>query len=154
MMTSPKTSWLEDRNRFLAERIQEAWEELSHTLSVVGRDPEYSGILPLKDPKILPFLEKPGVFLVIGPTPDLPILHVGTAQGPMGRNLWARLVPASLRGFVWRWEEESDPAPTYAACIAFDEGWGLIPSMKTLLVHRMADHLPGRELDPNAAPFL
>ena len=72
----------------------------------------------------------------------------------MGRNLWARLQPASFQGFAWRWEESSDPAPTYAACIAFDEGWGLIPSMKTLLVQGMGDLLPSRNPDPKSAPFL
>lgn len=153
-MTDPTTSSLENRSRFLAERVHKAWEELSHALSLSGKDPGFSGILSLEDPELLPFLEKPGVFLIIGPTPDLPFLHVGAAQGPMGRNLWARLQPASFQGFVWRWEEVSDPAPTYAACIAFDEGWELIPSMKTLLVHGMGDFLPSRSPDPKAAPFL
>ena len=144
----------EDRNRLLSETVQTTWEELSEALSVSKRDPEFSGILSLKDPRLLPFLQKSGVFLVIGPMPELPILHVGAAQGPMGRNLWARLEPDSFSGFVWRWEEESDPPPTYAACIAFDASSGLIPSMKTLLVHRMADSLPWTNPDPSKAQFL
>ena len=153
-MTAPSTSSLEDQNRFLAESIRGAWEDLSYALSLSEKAPEFSGILPLEDPELLPFLEKPGVFLIIGPTPGLPFLHVGAAQGPMGRNLWARLQPASFQGFAWRWEESSDPAPTYAACIAFEEGWGLIPSLRTLLVHRLGNHLPSRNPDPKAAPFL
>lgn len=101
-MTSPEITLLEAQNQLLAGHIQAAWADLSHALSAPGRDPEYSGILSLKDPTLLPILEKPGVFLVMGPTPGLPILHVGAAQGPMGRNLWARLVPSSCEGFVWR----------------------------------------------------
>jgi len=144
----------ESRNRLLSETVRTTWEELSEALCVSKRDPEFSGILSLKDPGLLPFLQKSGVFLVIGPMPELPILHVGAAQGPMGRNLWARLEPASLSGFVWRWEEASEPPPTYAACIAFDVGSGLIPSMKTLLVQRMADSLPWTNPYPSNAPII
>lgn len=124
---------LAERAGFLETLTRECWSELSSSLEEKGPPPEFSGIHSLRDPLLHPFLELPGVFLILGPTPDFTILHIGAAQGPMGRKVWARLEPLSLGRFAWRWEAESDPEPTYAACIVFSGNWGLIPAMKALV---------------------
>lgn len=129
---------LRERTELLEILTRESWNELSSSLEEKGPPPEFSGIHSLRDPLLLPFLELPGVFLILGPTPDFAILHIGAAQGPMGRKVWARLQPLSLGRFAWRWEAESDPAPTYAACIVFSGNWGLIPAMKALVTREGA----------------
>jgi len=144
MKSDSQTHYFSERERLLGNCLKNSWRELAFALAGNEEQPEFSGIISLADPKLLPFLEKPGVFLIIGPEPSLPILHVGASQGPISGSLWARLEQTPGEGFVWRWEELSDPPPTFAACLTFERGWGLILSMKTLVVQQLGRDSEGQ----------
>ena len=58
-------------NRFLGGVVRETWDDLDRALRITENTPDFSGILPLGDPALRPYLNKPGVFFILGPQPSL-----------------------------------------------------------------------------------
>ncbi len=124
-------------NRFLGKLVGDTWRELARNLGGHRAYPEYSGICPLGDPKLLPFLDQPGVFLIFGPAPELRILFLGSSQAPLSAAVFSRISRDPASGFRWRWEGSTTHSPTFIACIAMEEEWTLIRPFKTLLARRL-----------------
>lgn len=136
-MTQSERSVLESMGRFLSELIVEAWGEFAAKRGIRNPAPRFSGIIPLTDPSLLPFLDLPGVFLVLGPLPEISLLHLGASQNSIGEALWIRIAPDLGQGYSWRWEEGSSAPPAYVACVALEGGLDFIPPLHTLLARRM-----------------
>jgi hypothetical protein len=124
-------------NRFLGALVQEAWDDLDRALRITESTPDFSGILPLGDPSLLPYLDRPGVFFILGPHPHLPLLHIGASRGPVGPVLMSRLERCKEGSWVWRWEKRSDPAPTFAAVATMMDHWAFAPPLRDLLARRL-----------------
>ncbi len=128
-------------DRFLAELIGKLWEEVGGVLGITGAPPEFSGLFRVGDERLGPYLKEPGVFLVVGPEPALPLLYVGAAKEPMATALAAQIRREGPGEPHWSWEERSEPPPTYLACLAMPENWTFAPTLKSLLVHRLRPRL-------------
>jgi hypothetical protein len=124
-------------NRFLGALVQEAWDDLDRALRITESTPDFSGILPLGDPSLLPYLDRPGVFFILGPHPHLPLLHIGASRGPVGPVLMSRLERCKEGSWVWRWEKRSDPPPTFAAVATMMDHWAFAPPLRDLLARRL-----------------
>lgn len=125
---------LRSLDRILGQLVHDTWRDLASTLSLDGKTPPgYSGIHPLGAQELKPFLERPGLFLIIGPLPEVRVLHVGSSQTAMGRSLSSKLIPGPEWTWSWRWETSRNPVPTYTACISMEGSLPLVPAMKTLL---------------------
>jgi len=125
-------------NRFLGALVKDTWEDLDRALRITEDHPDFSGILPLGDPSLIPYLDRPGVFFILGPHPHLPLLHIGASRGPVGRVLLSRLEQGRDGGWVWRWEKRSDPAPTFAAVATMLDHWAFAPPLRDLLARRLS----------------
>lgn len=134
---SPHPFRMGTRNNTLRTLVRVGWRACFLSGVPRGPAPEFSGILPLRDQLLTRFLKGPGIFLILGPFPELPVLHIGSAPGPMEQKFWARLEPTDRGGFVWRWESESHPPPTYAACIAFSAHQEMIPILSAFLAREI-----------------
>ncbi|MBT8396743.1 MAG: hypothetical protein KJN92_07245, partial [Gemmatimonadetes bacterium] len=66
---------VETLNGFLAAMVRETWDDMDRALRITESNPDFSGILPLGDPALRPYLNKPGIFFILGPHPSLPLLH-------------------------------------------------------------------------------
>jgi hypothetical protein len=129
---------LRSLERCVGQLAQSTWQELASTLDI-HRDPlDFSGIHPLGSPRLLPYLERPGLYLIFGPLPEVKILHVGAAQSSLQGALNSKLIPGPEWSWGWRWETDSNPIPAFAACIAMEGSWTFIPAMKTLLSRYLA----------------
>jgi len=128
---------VESLNRFLGAMVKDTWEDLDRALRITESNPDFSGILPLGDPALKPYLNKPGVFFILGPQPSLPLLHVGASRGPVGFVLRSRLEETRDGGFGWRWERRSDPPPTFAAVATMEDYWAFAPPLRNLLARRL-----------------
>ncbi len=124
-------------NRFLGAMVQETWDDLDRALRITQSLPDFSGILPLGDPSLLPYLDRPGVFFILGPHPHLPLLHIGASRGPVGTVLLSRLERCPEGGWMWRWEKRSDPPPTFAAVATMTNHWAFAPPLRDLLARRL-----------------
>jgi hypothetical protein len=124
-------------NRFLGALVEEAWEDLDRALRITESVPDFSGILPLGDPSLFSYLDRPGVFFILGPQPRLPLLHIGASRGPVGPVLLSRLERLSDGTWVWRWERRSDPPPTFAAVATMMDHWAFAPPLRDLLARRL-----------------
>jgi len=136
-------------NRFLGALVQESWDELDRALRITESLPDFSGILPLGDPSLAPYLDKPGVFFILGPPPRLSLLHIGASRGPVGLVLHSRMEQVPGVGWVWRWEKRSDPPPTFAAIANMEEYWAFAPPLRNLLATRLEG---GPSQDPQGKP--
>lgn len=139
-------------NRFLASVVRTTWDDLDRALKITESTPDFSGILPLEDPSLEPYLKKPGVFFIFGPQPTLPLLHIGASRGPVGLVIHSRLEKQGESGFVWRWEKRSSPPPTFAAIATMEDYWAFAPPLRNLLARRLgskeADTHPPGEAPP------
>lgn len=124
---------LRSLERFIGQLVQETWADLTRSLNGPSTPMDFSGIHRLGAPRLVPYLDQPGIFLVFGPLPEVRILHLGASQTSMHDSLNSRLIPGPEWSWEWRWETESSPVPTYAACAAMQDSWTLVPAMKTLL---------------------
>jgi hypothetical protein len=124
-------------NRFLEALLDETWKDLDRALRITENHPDFSGILPLGDPSLTPYLDRPGVFFILGPHPQLPLLHIGASRGPVGPVLLSRLERCRDGGWVWRWERRSDPPPTFAAVATMTDHWAFAPPLRDLLARRL-----------------
>ena len=143
-MSEMDAAILRSIERCTGQLVQSTWQDLVSTLGIHGDPLDFSGIRPLGSPQLLPYLERPGLFLVFGPLPEVRILHLGAAQSPMHGALTSKLIPGPEWSWGWRWETEANPIPSFAACIAMEDTWTYIPAMNTLL---------GRYLAPLQAAF-
>lgn len=124
-------------NRFLGALVRETWDDLDRALRITENSPDFSGILPLGDPSLRSYLNKPGIFFILGPHPELPLLHVGASRGPIGFVLRSRIEEVPEGGFGWRWESRSDSPPTFAAIATMEEYWAFAPPLRNLLAKRL-----------------
>lgn len=145
--TSQNTGWsvsmdsgiaaLETLNDFLGSLVRETWDDLDRALRITESSPDFSGILPLGDPSLKSYLNKPGIFFILGPHPELPLLHIGASRGPIGFVLRSRIEELPEGGFDWRWESRSDSPPTFAAIATMEEYWAFAPPLRNLLAKRL-----------------
>lgn len=133
----PGSGPVDSLNRFLDALVQESWDELDRALRITESLPDFSGILPLGDPSLAPYMEKPGVFFILGPPPRLFLLHIGASRGPVGLVLHSRMEQLPGVGWVWRWEKRSDPPPTFAAIATMEDYWAFAPPLRNLLATRL-----------------
>jgi len=144
---------LRSLDRFYGQLIQSTWRDFTSTLGI-QRDPlDYSGIHPLGAVHLTPFLERPGLFLVFGPLPEVRILHLGASQVAMREPLNSKLIPGPEFGWEWKWEAEPSPIPSYVSCVSMESNWTLVPSLKTLLAHYLAP-LQSAYRDHEETPFI
>jgi hypothetical protein len=128
---------VETLNRFLGAVVRESWDDLDRALKITESFPDFSGILPLGDPALRPYLNKPGVFFIFGPQPRLPLLHIGASRGPIGFVLRSRIEAQADGGYGWRWESRSDQPPTFAAIATMEDYWAFAPPLRNLLAERL-----------------
>ena len=125
---------LRSLDRILGQLVHDTWSDLASTLDLDNQSPPgYSGIQPLGSPELEPFLRKPGLFMVIGPLPEVRVLHMGASRTAIGGSLSSKLIPGPEWTWSWRWETLPHPVPTYAACVSMEGSLTLVPAMKTLL---------------------
>ncbi len=130
---------VENLNRFLGAIVRDTWDDLDRALRITENLPDFSGILPLGDPALHPYLNKPGVFFILGPQPSLPLLYIGASRGPIGFVLRSRIEERPDGGFEWRWEGPSDQPPSFAAVATMEEYWAFAPSLRNLLARKLGD---------------
>lgn len=148
--TSSASGAIESLNRFLSAAVQETWDDLDRALRITENNPDFSGILPLGDPSLEPYLRKPGIFFILGPQPKLSLLHIGASRGPIGLVLHSRIERHPQGGWAWRWEKRSESPPTFAAIATMEDYWAFAPPLRNLLARRLggAGQEAGREEDP------
>ncbi len=123
--------------------------DLDRALRITESSPDFSGILPLGDPSLRTYLNKPGIFFILGPHPQLPLLHIGASRGPIGFVLRSRIEEVPEGGFGWRWESRSDSPPTFAAIATMEEYWAFAPPLRNLLAKRLGN-ASGESFDAEA----
>jgi hypothetical protein len=142
-------------NRFLGEMVRESWDDLDRALRITESSPDFSGIVPLGDPSLRSYLNKPGIFFILGPQPELRLLHVGASRGPVGFVIRSRIEKTPDGRFGWRGETPSEHPPTFAAIATMEEYWAFAPPLRNLLAQRLGDAFPEvEELEggPSDAP--
>jgi hypothetical protein len=110
---------------------------MDRALRITESFPDFSGILPLGDPALRPYLNKPGIFFILGPQPDLPLLHIGASRGPIGFVLRSRIERQPDGRYHWRWESGSEKPPTFAAIATMEDYWAFAPPLRNLLAKRL-----------------
>jgi len=121
-------------DRFLKKRLEDCWQELSNNLGGNRGRLEFSGILPLGHPGLLPYMDQPGVFLLLGPTPSLPILTIGYSQAPLSGAISAKTSYLIERQGA---AAANASTPMYTACISMEEEWSLVRPYWALLNRRI-----------------
>jgi len=142
-------------NRFLGGMVQESWDDLDRALRITHRSPDFSGIVPLGDPSLRPYLNKPGIFFILGPHPELRLLHLGASRGPIGFVIRSRIEKTEDGRFDWRWETPSEHPPTFAAIATMEDYWAFAPPLRNLLAKRLGGSFPEMEQEeggPAATP--
>ncbi len=146
----PEPRALESLSRFLWARIREAWKALNAS-PLKSRDyPQFSGILHLSDPRLLPYVDHPGVFLLLGPPPRYPILHLGACQGPLWPALTGKVKRRGDGSYEWRGEETEATRPDYVALAVLEEAWPLAEPLR----ERLARELGGDSLSRDSEESL
>ena len=133
---------VEALNRFLGALVKDTWGDLDRALKITEKLPDFSGILPLGDPALRPYLNKPGVFFILGPHPSLSLLHIGASRGPVGFVLRSRLEERPGGRFGWRWESRSDPPPTFVAVATMEDYWAFAPPLRNILARKLGGEPP------------
>ena len=131
-------------DRFLEEVVRRSWRELLGEAGQGRTAPEFSGILPLGHPGLPRFLSHPGVFLVVGPPPNLPLLHVGHSAEPMDLAVRAWMRPDSIDASPGSWGVHSDPPQVLLACVALAEHGALAHLLGELLTRRLQARPPSQ----------
>ena len=124
-------------NKFLGALVRETWDDLDRALRITENNPDFSGILPLGDPALDPYLNKPGVFFIFGPQPSLPLLHIGASRGPISFVLRSRLEERPEGEYGWRWESRADQPPTFAAVATMEDYWAFAPPLRNLIAKKI-----------------
>jgi hypothetical protein len=124
-------------NRFLGALVRDTWDDLDRALRITESFPEFSGIRPLGDPALKPYLNKPGIFFIFGPQPSLSLLHIGASRGPIGFVLRSRIEELPEGGYGWRWESRSEAPPTFAAIATMEEYWAFAQPLRNLLARKL-----------------
>ncbi len=144
---------LRSLDRFIGQLIQSTWKDFTSTLRI-QRDPlDYSGIHALGSPRLVPYLDRPGLFLVFGSLPEVRIQHLGASQTTIRGPLNSKLIPGPDFTRGWRWDADSTPIPSFAACVSMEANWTLVPSVKTLLAQYLAP-LQAAYKDHEETPFI
>ena len=130
-------SKLRSLDRFLGKLLDESWREISENLGGNRGRLEFSGILPLGDAGLLPFMDQPGVFLLLGPAPSLTVLTLGSSQAPMSGAISAKVSYLAQGLGCGRDGTVNDSTPMYAACISMEEEWNLVRPYWALLNRRI-----------------
>ena len=125
-------------DRLLGQLIQSTWQDFNSNIGIGAEPLNFSGVHTLGAPRLVPYLDRPGVFLVFGPLPEVSVLHLGASKTAMRSKLNSALIPGPDWSWGWRWNAESNPLPTFAACVTMDEHWSLIPALKTQLAQYLA----------------
>lgn len=136
-------SKLRSLDRFLEKLLHESWREISDNLGGNRGTLEFSGILPLGDPGLLPFMDQPGVFFLLGPVPSLTVLTLGLSQAPMSGAISAKISHLAGRSSYGGNERGYGGAPTYAAFVAMEDEWNLIRPYWALLNRRIGANSAG-----------
>jgi hypothetical protein len=126
-------------NRFLGAMVKDTWDDLDRALKITEDLPDFSGILPLGDPSLRPFLNMPGIFFIFGPLPTLSLLHIGASRGPIGFVLRSRIEEYPDGRFGWRGENRSEPPPTFVAIATMEEYWAFAPPLRNLLARKLGE---------------
>ena len=148
-VNEPGVSTVETLNRFLGALVRDSWDDLDRALKITENLPDFSGILPLGDPALSPYLNKPGIFFIFGPQPSLSLLHVGASRGPIGFVLRSRIEKRPEGEFGWRWESRSDPPPTFVAIATMEDYWAFAPPLRNLVAKRLGgESAESGETDP------
>lgn len=150
----PGANTLETLNRFLGGLVRETWDDLDRALRITECFPDFSGVLPLGDPALTPYLEKPGVFFILGPQPSLPLLHIGASRGPIAFVLRSRIELRSNGEYGWRWEGRSHQPPTFAAIATMAEYWAFAPPLRNLLAKKIGGDSLTREGGESELPVV
>jgi hypothetical protein len=129
-------------NRVLGGMVRESWDDLDRALSITQSSPDFSGIVPLGDPALRPYLNKPGIFFILGPQPELRLLHIGASRGPIGFVIRSRIKKNRDGQYDWRWETPSKHPPTFAAIATMEDYWAFAPPLRSLLAERLGDAFP------------
>lgn len=129
---------LRSLDRLMGQIVQSTWQDLTASLGITGEPLDWSGIHPLGAAELTPFQERPGVFLLFGPLPEVRILHLAHAQGPIREPLAPMLICGQERNGAPVWGSPSNPVPTFAAFISMGEYWALIPALKRRLAQFLA----------------
>ena len=130
-------------DRFLAKLLEDSWLEISGNLGGGRGRIVFSGILPLKDPWLIPFMDKPGVYLLMGPIPDLRIMAIGHSQAPMASAVIGR-VDQFIGGKTGSGGKEAGKSePSYLACVSMEEEWTLVRPFWALLTRRIREQRKG-----------
>ena len=136
-------SKLRSLDRFLEKLLHESWREISDNLGGNRGTLEFSGILPLGDPGLLPFMDQPGVFFLLGPLPSLTVLTLGLSQAPMSGAISAKISHLAGRSAYGGNERGYGAAPAYAAFVAMEDEWNLIRPYWALLNRRIGANSAG-----------
>lgn len=124
-------------NRFLGKLLEESWREICANLGGDRTALEYSGILPLRHPGLLPFMDQPGVFILLGPAPSLSVLNIGYSQAPLGGALSSKVAYFMDLNGGRRIRESTISTPMFAACISMEEEWTMVRPFWALLNRRI-----------------
>ena len=137
-MSEMDSAILRSLDRLVGQLIQSTWQDLSVTMGIQTEPLNFSGVHPLGAARLVPCLDRPGVFLIFGPLPEGRILYLGASRTSMHTQLNSALIPGPDWSWGWRWDSESHPVPTFAACVSMDQNWSLIPALKSLLAQYLA----------------
>jgi hypothetical protein len=152
-MSEMDSAILRSLDRLVGQLIQSTWQDLSTTMGIETEPLDFSGVHPLGAARLVPYLDRPGVFLILGPLPEGRILHLGASRTAMHTQLNSALIPG--RDWSWgsRWDSESHPVPAFAACVSMDENWSLIPALRSLLAQYLAPLQSVQESPGRQTPF-
>lgn len=123
-------------NRFLRKLLEESWREICANLGGDRAALKYSGILPFGHPGLLPFMDQPGVFILLGPAPSMSILNIGYSQAPQGSALSSKVAYFKDPGGGGD-GESTISTPTFAACVSMEEEWSMVRPFWAFLNRRI-----------------
>ncbi len=130
----PEGNPLASLSRFLLHLTEEAWVHLRPRHLSPSSAPEYSGIFPFPDPGLLPFLDRAGVYILLGPLPKLPVLRVGGTEGPLGPAIFPHLTSSGSSHGAGVGRAGDSASPLFIACLAMDESPEVVPYMRDYLI--------------------
>ena len=134
VLVRPPEPFVETLDRLLCHILAESWAAFSVAWCAPGRPPRFSGVHPLGSRALLPYLEAPGILLIFGPRPGLPLLEMVEAIEPTGIALWARVREGQDLAYSWRPAGGCSLPPRFAACISLGGQWAFSPFLKTHLL--------------------
>lgn len=137
-MSEMDSAILRSLDRLVGQLIQSTWQELVDSLQSDADPVDFSGVHALGGAGLVPYLDRPGVFLIFGPLPEVRILHLGCSRTAMHSLMNLALISAPDRHRSWDREVATSVVPTYAACVCMEGNWSLIPTLSSRLAHYLA----------------